>query len=45
MNQKLEALLLKYQAQRAEAIVNLNTYMTTAVGVAEHPNVVDECHK
>lgn len=43
--QILEALLMRYQANRAEAIVNLNTYLTAAVGVGEHPNVVDECDK
>ena len=43
--QILEALMVRYQAQRVEAIVNLNTYMTAAVGVGEHPNIVAECDK
>ena len=43
--QILEALMIRYQAQKAEAIVNLNTYITAAVGVGEHPNVVAECDK
>ena len=43
--QILEALMLRYQAKRAEGIVNLNTYLTAAVGVGEHPNIVDECDK
>ena len=43
--QILEALKIRYQAQRVEAIVNLNTYMTAAVGVGEHPNIVAECDK
>ena len=43
--QILEALMVRYQAQRVEAIVNLNTYMTAAVGVGEHPNIVHEVEK
>ena len=38
--QILEALMMRYQAQKVEAIVNLNTYLTAAVGVGEHPNIV-----
>ena len=43
--QILEALMVRYQAQKVEAIVNLNTYMASAVGVGEHPNIVAECDK
>ena len=43
--QILEALMMRYQAQKVEAIVNLNTYLTAAVGVGEHPNIVEECDK
>ena len=43
--QILEALMMRYQAQKVEAIVNLNTYLTAAVGVGEHPNIVGECDK
>ena len=43
--QILEALMIRYQAQRVEAITNLNTYLTAAVGVGEHPNIVAECDK
>ena len=40
MNQILESLLLRYQAQKVEAVTNLNIYLTNPCGVAEHPNVV-----
>ena len=43
--QILEALMMRYQAPKVEAIVNLNTYLTAAVGVGEHPNIVGECDK
>ncbi len=43
--QILEALMVRYQAQKVEAITNLNIYLTAAVGVGEHPNVVGECDK
>ena len=43
--QILEALMMRYQAQKVEAIVNLNTYLTAAVGVGEHPNIVGESDK
>lgn len=41
----LQALALRYQAKRAEAMTNLNVYFQNAVGVGEHPNVVEECDK
>ena len=45
MNQILEALIMRYQAQRVEAVTNLNIYLTNAVGVGEHPNIVEEADK
>ena len=45
MNQILESLLLKYQAQKVEAVTNLNIYLTNPCGVAEHPNIVSEGDK
>ena len=46
MQQKiLEALMAKYQAQKLEAVANLQNYLSHSVGVGEHPNVVKECHK
>lgn len=35
----------KYNADRAVAVANLNNYLTSAAGVAEHPNVVGEMDK
>jgi len=41
----LTALLKQAEAQEAKAIANLQTYMSNAVGVGEHPDVVTECNK
>lgn len=41
----VNALIKKYQADRAAAIANLNTYLTNSVGVGEHPDVVAEMDK
>ena len=41
----MNALLTEAQAKEAKAIANLNNYMTNAVGVGEHPDVVAECSK
>ena len=43
--QIIDALVARYQAQKLEALTNLNVYLTSAVGVGEHPNIVDECDK
>ena len=43
--QIIDALVARYQAQKLEALSNLNIYLTAAVGVGEHPNIVDECDK
>lgn len=39
------ALSLRYKAELAEAETNLLNYMSNAVGVGEHPNVVNEADK
>ena len=41
----MNALLKQAEAKEAKAIANLNNYMTNAVGVGEHPDVVTECGK
>ena len=38
--EKLKALRLKYEAQVASAIINLDNYKQNAVGVAEHPDII-----
>ena len=43
--QIIDALVSKYQAQKMEALCNLNVYFTAGVGVGEHPNLVAECDK
>ena len=46
MQQKIiEALMAKYQAQKLEAVANLQNYLSHSVAVGEHPNIVKECHK
>ena len=41
----MNALILDAQAQEAKAIANLQNYMTNAAGIAEHPDIVEECKK
>ncbi len=41
----MNAILAEAQAKEAKALANLNNYMTSAVGVGEHPDVVTECSK
>ena len=43
--QIIDALVAKYQAKKLEALTNLNIYFTAAVGVGEHPNIVEEVDK
>lgn len=38
----LAALEAQFVADRARAVANLNTYMNSPVGVAEHPDVIAE---
>ena len=39
------AMLAEAEAKEAKALANLQTYMSNAVGVGEHPDVVTECSK
>ncbi len=41
----MNAILIEAEAKEAKAIANLQTYMSNAVGVGEHPDVVTECSK
>ena len=46
MQQKIiDALMAKYQAQKLEAVANLQNYLSNPAGIGEHPNIVKECHK
>tara|TARA_A100001201_G_C4060085_1_gene192407 strand:+ start:237 stop:449 length:213 start_codon:yes stop_codon:yes gene_type:complete len=39
------ALVAEAEAKEAKALANLQTYMSNAVGVGEHPDMVAECSK
>jgi hypothetical protein len=41
----IDALVAKYQAERAEAIANLQNYLSNSAGIGEHPNIVLEADK
>ena len=43
MNEKVNALVLTYQAELQTAKANLLNYLNGSVGVGEHPDVVGEC--
>ena len=46
MQQKIiDALMAKYQAQKLEAVANLQNYLNNSVGVGEHPDIITECDK
>lgn len=45
MNEKVNALILIYQANLQAAKANLLTYLNSSVGVGEHPDTVGECAK
>lgn len=45
MSLKVEALRAKYQAQRLEAIATLEVYIKNAVGIGEHPQIIEEMDK
>ena len=38
----VNALVKKFDADRATAVANLNTYLTNPVGVGEHGKIVEE---
>ena len=39
------ALIKKYEAQRAQALAELSVYLTNPVGIGEHPQLVEEAAK
>lgn len=41
----LEALAAKYEADMQRLQVNISNYFSNAVGVAEHPDIVEEVDK
>ena len=43
MNEKVNALILIYQANLQAAKANLLTYLNNSVGVGEHSDTVGEC--
>ena len=45
MNEKVNALVLTYQANLQVAKANLLTYLENSVGVGEHPDTIEECAK
>ena len=45
MNEKVNALVLTYQANLQVAKANLLTYLENSVGVGEHPDTIGECAK
>ena len=42
MNLKVEALRLKNEAQKLEALATLEVYMKNSAGIGEHPQVIEE---
>lgn len=38
---KVKALRAKYEAQKLEALATIDVYMNNAVGVGEHPGILD----
>tara|TARA_B110000285_G_scaffold181780_1_gene205288 strand:+ start:1795 stop:2040 length:246 start_codon:yes stop_codon:yes gene_type:complete len=45
MSLKVDALRAKYIAIRLEAIATLEIYTKNAVGIGEHPNIIEEMDK
>tara|TARA_R100001163_G_C4891283_1_gene84136 strand:- start:291 stop:488 length:198 start_codon:yes stop_codon:yes gene_type:complete len=45
VDQKLNALKKRYEAQVAESLATLNIYLTNSVGIGEHPQHLDEMNK
>ena len=41
----LAALIAEANAKETKAVANLQNYMSNAVGIGEHPDVVAECMK
>jgi hypothetical protein len=45
MSLKVDALRAKYVAMRLEAIATLEVYSKNAVGIGEHPQIIEEMDK
>lgn len=45
MSKLINALKLKYEAQKMEAIATLEVYLKNPVGIGEHPQIVEEMDK
>jgi hypothetical protein len=45
MSLKVDALRAKYVAMRLEAVATLEIYTKNAVGIGEHPQVIEEMDK
>ena len=45
MSLKVDALRAKYQAEKLEAIATLEVYVSNAVGIGEHPQIIEEMDK
>ena len=45
MDQKLNALKKRYEAQIAESLATLNIYVKDSVGIGEHPQHLNEMDK
>lgn len=45
MNLLYNALVKKYEAQKAEAMATLNIYFNSSVGIGEHPQHLEEMDK
>lgn len=45
MSLKIDALRARYVAERLEAIATLEIYTKSAVGIGEHPQIIDEMDK
>ena len=45
MDQKLNALKKRYEAQIAESLATLNIYVKNSVGIGEHPKHLEEMDK
>jgi hypothetical protein len=45
MSLKVDALRAKYVAMRLEAVATLEVYSKNAVGIGEHPNIIEEMDK
>jgi len=45
MSKLINALKLKYEAQKMEAIATLEVYLKNPAGIGEHPQIVEEMDK